>query len=196
MLNIPRNLLPLPHRYIDPFVGHSLPPAGATGALLARLLTDALARGDEFGPDEAAHVGQAAAELAAALLARACRAEQTLTPESRARDLVVRITAFIEGNLADPALSPAAVAAAHHISLRYLQRLLRSAGASPAAWIRQRRLEHCRADLEATHLRERPVHEIGARWGLTDAAEFNRAFRSRYGMPPGQYRASRRARDR
>jgi AraC-like DNA-binding protein len=36
------------------------------------------------------------------------------------------------------------------------------------------------------------VHEIGARWGLTGATEFSRAFRSMYGMPPAQYRASRR----
>lgn len=80
MLHIPRNYLPLPHRFVDPLLGRSLPPAGATGALLARLLTDALAFGDEFGQDEAARVGQAATELAAALLARACRAEDALAP--------------------------------------------------------------------------------------------------------------------
>ena len=190
MLHIPRDRLPLPPRFIDPLLGRGLPPTGPTGALLARLLTDAVARGDELGHDEAVHLGHAAADLAAALLARACRAEEALAPETRALELVGRITAFIESNLADPRLSPATVAAAHHISTRYLQRLLKDAGTSPAAWIRQRRLERCRADLEANHPHVRPVYEIGARWGFTDATEFSRAFRATYGMPPGRYRAS------
>jgi AraC-like DNA-binding protein len=192
MLHVPRDCLPLPHDVVEPVLGRSLPPTGGAGTLLARLLTDALARGDEFSADEAVHVGRAAADLAAALLARVCGAEEAPGPESRTRALVSRITAFIECNLANPSLSPAAVASAHHISVRYLQQLLQGTGASPSALIRRQRLERCRADLEATHTHERPVHEIGARWGLSDATQFSRAFRAMYGMPPGQYRAAHR----
>ncbi len=40
-----------------------------------------------------------------------------------------------------PQLSPAAVAAAHHISLRSLHQLFHDEGLTVAGWIRQRRLE-------------------------------------------------------
>jgi AraC-like DNA-binding protein len=32
------------------------------------------------------------------------------------------------------------------------------------------------------------VHAVAARWGFPRAAEFTRAFRSAYGVPPGELR--------
>jgi AraC-like DNA-binding protein len=40
--------------------------------------------------------------------------------------LLVRIHRYIERNLRDPDLSPRTIAAAQHISVRYLQKLFRS----------------------------------------------------------------------
>jgi AraC-like DNA-binding protein len=36
-----------------------------------------------------------------------------------------------------------------------------------------------------------PVSAIAARWGLRDAAYFNRIFHAAYGLPPGEYRRVR-----
>jgi AraC-like DNA-binding protein len=88
-----------------------------------------------------------------------------------------------------------AVAAAHHISVRYLHRLFQPVGTTVGSWIRHRRLERCSRDLAEPALSLRPIHAVGARWGFRHAAEFSRAFRAAYGMPPSDYReAALRAR--
>jgi AraC-like DNA-binding protein len=89
-------------------------------------------------------------------------------------------------------LSPAAAAAAHHLSLRSLQQLFRDEGLTVAGWIRARRLERCRRDLADPALDARPVAAIAARWGFSSAADFSRAFRAAHGMPPAEYRRSAR----
>jgi AraC-like DNA-binding protein len=81
-----------------------------------------------------------------------------------------------------------AVAAAHHVSVRYLQKLFEDEGATVTGWIRARRLEHCRRDHAAAEFAEVPACSIAARWGLVDAAHFSRLFKAAYGLPPGEYR--------
>jgi AraC-like DNA-binding protein len=102
--------------------------------------------------------------------------------------LVGRIHAFIESHLGDPDLTPAGVAAAHHISLRYLQKLFEPESHGVAGVIRQRRLERCRDDLLDPAQCERPVAGIAARWGFSSAAHFSRVFREAYGLPPAAFR--------
>ena len=60
-----------------------------------------------------------------------------------------RIAGYIEARLADPALSPPGIAAAHHISVRRLHKLFEDQPLTVAALIRRRRLERCRAELTA-----------------------------------------------
>ncbi|MCZ0984749.1 hypothetical protein O1M54_01830 [Streptomyces diastatochromogenes] len=58
-----------------------------------------------------------------------------------------RIFAYMEQRLADPGLGPDQIAAAHHISRRYLYKLLAEQGHTVSGWIRERRLAECRRDL-------------------------------------------------
>ncbi|WP_186404780.1 helix-turn-helix domain-containing protein [[Actinomadura] parvosata] len=111
---------------------------------------------------------------------------RSLPADARQRTLLMEVHAFIERRLGDAELDPATVAAAHHISVRYLHRLFESENTTVAAWIRQRRLERCRAELISGG--KQSVSTIGARWGLPDAAHFSRLFRQAYGMPPAEYR--------
>jgi AraC-like DNA-binding protein len=153
---------------------HSLGEAlAATGQLddARRHLREALAILDELGDPEAATIELPSPEL-----------------DERQRDLVRRIHEFAESRLGDPDLSPGAIAAAHHISLRYLHKLFQAEDITVAAWIRTRRLEHCRRDLLDPELAERPVGATAARWGFASPAHFSRAFRAEYGLSPGEYR--------
>jgi AraC-like DNA-binding protein len=103
--------------------------------------------------------------------------------------LLLRIRVFIEERLGDPALDVSTVAAAHHISVRCLQRLFEDEGQTVSGWIRHRRMEHCSRDLADPQLAEAPVASIAARWGLFNAAHFSRCFKTAHGLAPTDYRA-------
>jgi AraC-like DNA-binding protein len=96
--------------------------------------------------------------------------------------------AFIDDHLSDPNLTPNAVATAHHVSTRTLQRVFQGNGLTVSGWIREQRLARCRRDLADPRLGQRPVHAVAARWGYVDAAHFSRAFHAAYGIGPLAFR--------
>ncbi|MGW6688501.1 helix-turn-helix domain-containing protein [Streptomyces sp. NPDC054961] len=186
-LYVPRALLPFPAAQADRLLGRHLPGEGTvamTGDFLVRLVET----GSTLGPQGAARLAGVALDLAAALVSQHLEAEDLLRPESRRQALLAGVHVFIERNLGDPQLSPAAVAAAHHISLSHLNRLFRERDLGVASWIRRRRLERCRRDLGDPYLFDRPVGLLAARWGFVHASDFTRAFRTAYGTTPSAYR--------
>ncbi|MBW4717512.1 helix-turn-helix domain-containing protein [Saccharothrix obliqua] len=192
LVQVPRARLPLPANAVGRFTAVAFSARQGMGAAFARWLVDTMGRAHEFTPADAPTLASVTVDLLAAVLAGALSTEDHLTPEGRRRALKLTIEGFVERHLADPALSPASVAAAHHISTRLLQQLFAADNTSPAAWIRQRRLERCRRDLVDPSLSEVPVHRIAARWGLHRPAHFSRLFRDAYGQPPGDYRQNHR----
>lgn len=104
-----------------------------------------------------------------------------------AEELCERVLAYVEDNLGDRALSPAAVAAAHFVSIRTLYNALEPTDVTLAAHIRARRLGRCYADLVTT---DDPVGDIAARWGFASLPHFSRAFTKQYGFAPSRTRQS------
>ncbi|UOR00482.1 helix-turn-helix domain-containing protein [Leucobacter allii] len=102
--------------------------------------------------------------------------------------LLQKITKHIDQHLASPTLSPGSIAAAHYISTRHLHALFREADMTVSTWIRERRLERCRADLLDPVLADRTVSSIASRWSFTDAAHFSRLFKTTYGVSPSELR--------
>jgi AraC-like DNA-binding protein len=143
---------------------------------------------DEYRVGDSVRVGWALLDLITAAFAARLDRESQVVLETRQGALLLRIHAFIEQRLSDPELSPSTVAAAHHISVRYLHRLFQSQQTTVADWIRRRRLDRCRRDLLDPALRGWPVGRVGVRWGFLTPGQFNRAFRREYGLPPGEYR--------
>jgi AraC-like DNA-binding protein/quercetin dioxygenase-like cupin family protein len=187
-VQFPRALLPLPEKAAQGLFAVPVNGRHGMGGVFTRWLTDLNARATEFTPADIPTLASVTLDLLASVIARCLGAEEALTPETRKAALRVQINAFVEEHLADPAMTPQAIADAHHISLRHLQQLLAADGTSPAAWIRHRRLERCRLDLANPRLQARPVQAIAARWGFTDPANFSRLFRAAYGIPPRDYR--------
>jgi AraC-like DNA-binding protein len=109
--------------------------------------------------------------------------------EAGGKGLYLRVRAHIEQRLADPNLNVSTVAAANHISVRYVQKLFENEGETVTGWIRDRRISHCRRDLADPQFTQWPIRSIAARWGLVNAAHFSRLFKSVYGLSPTEYRA-------
>ncbi|MGW4022112.1 AraC-like ligand-binding domain-containing protein [Streptomyces sp. NPDC005009] len=185
-----RRLMPLPERTVQRLLAVPIDGRLGMGGTFAHWLADLNARAGEFTPADKPTLTSVTMDLLASIVARCLEAEEALTPEARRNALRARINAFVEQHLADPGMTPQTIANAHHISLRQLQNLLAEEDTSPAAWIRHRRLEHCRRDLADPRLRAAPVRAIAARWGFANPAHFSRLFRAAYGASPNTVRES------
>ncbi|MEU9126311.1 AraC family transcriptional regulator [Streptomyces sp. NPDC048506] len=189
-MGVPKELLPFPPSSVDRFLARSLSGRDGIGGLLAQFLTRLATDTTSYRPADTARLGTVALDLLTATLAHHLEADDQVPPESHRRALILRIQGFIHRHLADPDLRPPAIAAAHHISTSYLHSLFQHEETSVAAWIRRQRLERARRELADPTWRTTPIHAIAARCGFARAADFTRAFRTAYGMPPNDYRMS------
>ncbi|MBB5781087.1 helix-turn-helix domain-containing protein [Nonomuraea jabiensis] len=188
LLHFPRSLLPLPARDLRRLSAVRIPGTQAIGALSSQFLLQLARHMPDLSPSETSRLSTLTLDVLTLVLANALDAESGVPPHTRRRALTAQIHAFIQNHLGDPHLTPDAIAAAHHISLRYLHKLFQQEGHTVAGWIRERRLEQCRRDLADPRLATRPINAIAARWGFTSHAHFSQAFRSAYGLPPRQFR--------
>ena len=172
-----------------PRVGELTATGLARRTPVAQLFTaylDALVvRLPDLDPYAAASARTAALELLAAVLRPDAPAGE---PALRA-GLHARAVAHAEPRLADPRLTPRAIAAALGVSLRTLQLAFAEQEDAVAAHIRRRRLARGRADL----VRDPAVSvtEVAFRWGFVDAGHFTRTFKREYGLTPRELRAVR-----
>ncbi|MFD7258151.1 helix-turn-helix domain-containing protein [Streptomyces sp. NPDC059874] len=188
ILQLPKSALPLPAGKVERLLAQRIPGERGMGAILSRFIGTLGEHAAECGPQELARLGTIALDLATACLAQHVDAYDALPGEVRDRALRERIDVFIDDNLGSTELTPQAIAARHHISLRRLHQLFQGQPESIAASVRRRRLERCHADLVRPESHARPVQAIAARWGFTNAAVFSRAFRAAYGVTPTELR--------
>ncbi|MDI2033546.1 helix-turn-helix domain-containing protein [Paenarthrobacter nitroguajacolicus] len=160
------------------------------GSLTSALLGAVAHQLHEGSVAEAATVSDALMNLISAVFAERVPPSSPLTPERLA--LMERIEAFVAARLSDPELTVGDIAAAHNVSVRYLQKLFEERDDTVSAWLRRQRLEKCRTDLVDPSLQQRPVSAVGMHWGFTDASSFSRAFKSAFGYSPSEYRYSYR----
>jgi AraC-like DNA-binding protein len=188
VFSISHDLLALPHDSVAALSAVPIRPSEGTAALAVPLLRRVAQDLDTYPPASAARLSTVVLNLITTAVAERIGQVGSLTAESQQQTLLLRIHTFIEQRLGDTGLDPGTVAAAHHISVRYLHRLFETQNTTVAAWIRHRRLERCRTDLADAALQAVPVSAVAARSGLPDSAHFSRLFRRTYGMPPGEYR--------
>jgi AraC-like DNA-binding protein len=188
VFTFPRALLPFSVDTVAALTATPMAGDHGTGAILPSLLRRVAMDLESFPPASAARLSTVVLDVVTTAIAERTNQGSVLTPQAQQRTLLLRIHSFIEQHLADPELSPPVIAAAHHISPRYLHRLFALDNTTVAGWIRQRRLERCRSDLADPFLLTLPVSAIAARRGLPDPAHFSRLFRGAYGLPPADYR--------
>jgi AraC-like DNA-binding protein len=99
------------------------------------------------------------------------------------------IKGHIRERIFDPELSAETVAAAHHISPRYLRQLFEAEDQSFSGYVLDQRLSQAHAMLTCLSLADRPISAIAYDVGFGDLSYFNRAFRRRFERTPRDVRA-------
>ena len=103
----------------------------------------------------------------------------------------VRIVNFIQAHLHDPELTPARVAEACRITVRYLHYLFTDQEETVARYILRRRLEGSARVLESRAQRCRTVTAIAFDHGFNSNTHFGRVFKERFNMTPREYRSEK-----
>ena len=92
----------------------------------------------------------------------------------------------IRAHLHEHDLTPARIAAEHHVSLRTLYNACGDQDGSRADWIIRQRLERVRREL-ALSTRAPTISGAARAWGFVSAAHFTRRFRAAYGESPREW---------
>jgi AraC-like DNA-binding protein len=187
-LRFSRSLLPFPQRDLRDLLALRIAGDQGIGALSSQFPLRLARHLHEFGPADTVRLSPSTLDVLTAALAHALDADSAVPPHTKRRTQMAEIHAFILQNLGDTHLTPDAIAAAHHISLRYLHKLFHAEGHTVAGWIRAGRLQQCRYDLADPRLAAHTITTIAARWGFTSPAHFSQAFRSAYGLSPREFR--------
>lgn len=185
---VPLGMISVARHVLGELTATRMDGASGSGALLASFLTTLGSNLESVRPWEEAGLSAAAGDLLTATLVHAAGHGA----DAGARSVLLsRIRCFVEAELADPGLSPASIAAAHHISVRQLHRLFEGEDVTVAELVRARRLAGCARDLADPELHDLGIGAVAARWGIMDSAKFSRIFRAAYGISPREYRLSR-----
>ncbi|GJF05094.1 AraC-like ligand-binding domain-containing protein [Pseudonocardia sp. D17] len=180
----PTRLLPLTRAELTAATAVRFDGRSGVGAMVPPLLA-ALHRLDaeSLPPASRTAIMQSIGDVYVALV------RSRVDPASSPNLHLLRAQAYIDEHLSDPALTPAQIAAACAISVSYLHKLFSETDTSVGAYVRERRLQACFAELARPDCAALTVGAIGARWGLPDSAHFSRAFRARFGVSPSAHRA-------
>lgn len=190
VVTVPRGLVRVGSRDLAEITARAISGDHGLGALVSPFLTSVVQQLDENESPTSVQLSDAVIDLLQAMFVEQFRQLPQVLPERHQRALLLRIQSYIEGRLGDPGLRPEAIANAHYISERYLQKLFKADGVTVTGYVRDRRLDRCRRDLLDPGLGSRPVAMVGVRWGLTSPAHFSRAFKAAYGCSPREFRAN------
>lgn len=186
VLKVPRPLFDAHCPMLRDTMATQVPGDRGVGALIAPFLHSLTVHARGLAPDTSAQIGATLLEL----LATALSDQTTVAGRLKAPGTVHmdRARRYIDDHIADPDLSPAVIAQALGISVRYLHAIFRAEHTSPSRWILRRRV-HRAAGLLADPVRaDRSVTDIAYAVGFKDASHFTRAFKSRHGVSPREYR--------
>ncbi|WP_395364416.1 helix-turn-helix domain-containing protein [Streptomyces sp. YH02] len=186
---VPRCYLGVTEPELNRVLGVPVRGGEGLGALASGFLT-ALAAKEEFSRSTIGdRRARTAVHLLSVLVMELLETDTTDAADDASgagNEMLSRIHAHIEERLMDPDLSPESIARAHHISVRYLQKLFQNDGSTVSQWVRQRRLESCRFELGRSH-RRITMAAVAHRWGFSSPSHFSRTFRGAYGMSPSEW---------
>ncbi|CAM5227114.1 hypothetical protein GCM10010329_46890 [Streptomyces spiroverticillatus] len=188
---IPKECLGVREGELRAVTGTLFHGGSGTAALIAAFLGRLAGQAADLDPATGHQLGLTAADLLA-ILVRERRGELVPQAPEAARGMLARVKEYVLHHLDDPSLTPARIAAAHHVSVRYLHLLFRAEGTSVGRWMLAERLARCRRELSRPPGNARAVSAVAQRWGFVNPSHFSRSFRAAYGMSPREWQAEAR----
>jgi len=159
-----------------------------SGSNAANLLSAHMRSLHSYFLDDELGSGDALLEVSLGLVIDAIHRTSSQEPETLRGAQLARVKQFIDRNLDQSDLSPAMIAAANHISVRYLHWLFEPSGATVSQYVIQQRLQRCRRDLSIGMMRGRTITDIALSWGFRDATHFSRRFKQEFGQSAHDFR--------
>ncbi|MNZ27605.1 Transcriptional activator FeaR [compost metagenome] len=156
-------------------------PGSAPIAVLANSLVQGVSRHDGLGMQES----EATLDALVSLLRPAISGQETEC-DSHER-LFRKAVAFIDEHISAEELCPELIAREVGVSVRGLYRMFSKKGMVVAQYIKNRRLDFCAESLRNSSF-EQKLSALGYAWGFSDSSYFSTAFKSRFGVSPGEYR--------
>lgn len=187
-VTFPQNLIDLPLPVARELTGVRIAGDGGLAKIVGPFIANLVSNLGDLSLHSGVRLIHNALDLLGTVLYTQIDSETTDVQRSHRTALVQEIRTYIDEHLSDPDLAPDAIAAANFISTRHLHGIFGQQGVTVSAWIRARRLEHCRRELSDPLFADRPVSAIAVRWGFLDASHFSRLFRSTFGEAPTDFR--------
>ncbi|MFD9725282.1 helix-turn-helix domain-containing protein [Streptomyces sp. NPDC059072] len=187
---VPRCYLGVTESELNRVLGVPVRGGEGIGALASEFLTGLATKAELRRSAIGDRRARTAVRLLSVLVMELLEADTTDAADdaSGVNGMLSRIHAYIEEHLMDPDLSPESIARAHHISVRYLQKLFQNDRSTVSQWVRRRRLEFCRLELGRSN-RRITMAAVAHRWGFSSPSHFSRTFRGAYGMSPSEWQA-------
>lgn len=187
VMTFPRESLGLTPRAVEDSMERPHDALAGPGALLTTFIKAALVQA-AVQPESAMPLGDAGLNILTATLIAADRSLHSSSDLLRQQ-----VVAYVHTHIKDPNLNVATVAAAHHVSVRTVQRLFENYGCTLHELIRAERLSGVYRDLADPGLAGSKISALAARWGFSDAPSFARTFRLTYGITPTEVRVHGRS---
>jgi AraC-like DNA-binding protein len=184
VIQVPRAGLGRAAGDLDRLVAHAMRCDESTALRVLATMVPTIVDGDPG--DDPPGEGDALAHAIVTLLRSVAERDAALRGPVQDSRIALReaVLLDLETHFVDPGLRPADVAARHHISLRLLYSLLEDVELTPAGYMRELRLKAAHRLLGAGGA----VGDVAYSVGFRDVGTFRRAYRRRFGAPPGRTR--------
>ncbi len=182
-LRIPANLLQSHVIAIDELLGRPINVQTGLGHIAKQMMCSAVSEETQLPGQSARVLSQSLLCFLGDIFNSNLKPASTGAQRGR-RKILKRAQEFIEEHILDDEISPLLIAQGIGISSRYLSEIFAAEGISPMRWVRQRRLEMCRMELERQSGGQQLICEIAYSMGFTNVSSFNRAFKAHFGHSP------------
>lgn len=179
-LILPSQLVEQTLRFNQVRCGHRIAASSPIAMLSHRLILDATHQRSLSQAES-----EATLEAIVSLLRPAIsQADERADPHERAFRKTLN---FIDQHIRSEELCPEWLAREVGMSTRGLYRMFARKGLVVARYIKNRRLDLCAESLRQSG-KEQKLSVLGYSWGFSDSSYFSTAFKTRFGVAPGEYR--------